>query len=120
MTTADEPTPDRLRTLFLDRLTTELQDLQDASHFTAADRKPVALDQQSVGRLSRMDAMQQQAMAAAQDVRRHGRIRALKAAIRRMEEDDFGWCDRCGDYIGTPRLDVDPTLMRCRDCAAGA
>ena len=77
----------------------------------------MALDQSSVGRLSRMDAMQQQAMAAAQEARRHGRIRALEAAIRRLEDGAFGWCEDCGEFIGERRLDLDPTLVRCRDCA---
>lgn len=102
---------------YLPRLRAELAELQGASAATAEDRKPVQLDQQSVGRLSRMDAMQQQAMAAARDARRHGRIRALRAAIQRIETGDFGWCDDCGDAIAPARLDLDPTVMRCRDCA---
>lgn len=112
-----EQTPDQLKTRFLARLQAELAEQRQSSNDTAEHRRPVELDQQSVGRLSRMDAMQQQAMAAAQDVRRHGRIRALEAAIRRMETGEFGWCDECGDYIGDARLDLDPTLMRCRSCA---
>lgn len=102
---------------FLPRLQAELIELHGASAATAEDRKPVQLDQQSVGRLSRMDAMQQQAMAAARDVRRHGRIRALQAAIRRIDAGEFGYCTDCGDAIAPARLDVDPTIMRCRDCA---
>ena len=95
-----------------------MQSLREASVHTAADRKPVELDQQSVGRLSRMDAMQQQAMAAAQETRRHGRIRALEAVIRRIDADEFGFCNDCGDFIGLRRLELEPTIMRCRDCAS--
>lgn len=65
-----------------------------------------------------MDAMQQQAMAAAQDSRRHGRVRAVEAAIKRLDTGEFGWCHSCGDFIGQKRLELDPTIMRCRDCAA--
>jgi DnaK suppressor protein len=111
-----DPKPEALTSLFLPRLRDELMALRAASEQTAADRKPVELDQQSVGRLSRMDAMQQQAMAAAQEARRHGRMRALEAAIRRLEEGEFGWCEDCGEFIGERRLDLDPTLVRCRDC----
>ena len=64
-----------------------------------------------------MDALQQQAMAAAQDARRFARIQALEAAVRRFDSDDFGWCDACGEFIGEKRLDFDPTIMRCRECA---
>lgn len=112
-----DPDHARLKAHFQPRIQAELAELRTATDATAADRKPVALDQQSVGRLSRMDAMQQQAMASAQNARRKARIRALDAALRRLEGDDFGWCDGCGDFIGLKRLELDPTVMRCRDCA---
>lgn len=114
---AQDPDPEELKTAFLPRLREELESLRSASEQTAEDRRPVELDQQSVGRLSRMDALQQQAMAAAQDARRHARGRALEAAIRRIESGEFGWCDSCGTFIGMRRLELDPTVMRCRDCA---
>lgn len=113
----NEPTQKELKALFLKRLEEELRTLREASEHTAADRRPVELDQQSVGRLSRMDAMQQQAMASAQETRRSGRGRALEAAMARIEIGEFGWCDECGDFIGLGRLELDPTVMRCRDCA---
>ncbi|MDA3889018.1 MAG: TraR/DksA C4-type zinc finger protein [Allgaiera sp.] len=113
----DDPTPEELRSRFLHRLCEERTLLEAASAQTRRDREPVELDQQSVGRLSRMDAMQQQAMASAQENRRRGRLQAVTAAIRRIENDDFGWCDQCGDFIGLQRLDLDPTVMRCRACA---
>ncbi len=117
MTDQTEPTSDALKAAFLPVLQTELREQCVASDQTARDRKPVELDQQSVGRLSRMDAMQHQAMAAAQEARRSGRVWALEAAIKRIEAEEFGFCDSCGDFIGMPRLALDPTVMRCRDCA---
>lgn len=117
MTGKDDPTPEDLRARFLPQLRDELTALRAASAATQAQRKPVELDQQSVGRLSRMDAMQQQAMAAAQDARRQGSIRALESAIRRINGDDFGWCQICAEFIGEQRLALDPTLLRCRNCA---
>ena len=99
------------------RIRAELAALRVQSDGTAGDRAPVELDQTSVGRLSRMDAMQAQAMAAAVEARRAGRIRALEAALARIAAGDFGWCDACGEPIGTRRLDLDPCLMRCIVCA---
>ncbi len=93
--------------------------LRAAETATAADRAPVELDQTSVGRLSRMDAMQQQAMAAAQARRRAARLRALEAATRRIETDEFGWCEDCGEEIPEGRLEIDPTTVRCVGCAGG-
>ncbi len=113
-----DPAPDELKTTFLPRLQYKLRGLKTASVQTSADRRPVELDQQSVGRLSRMDAIQQQAMAAAQETRRHGRIRALEGAIQRIEAGEFGYCSDCGTFIGRRRLELEPTVMRCRDCAS--
>ena len=112
-----EPDLATLRARYVPRLTAELGALRAASAGTSADRAPVELDQQSVGRLARMDAMQVQAMAAAVDVRRGGRIAAITAALRRLEGEDFGWCDACGELIGLPRLDLDPVTCRCIACA---
>lgn len=114
----DEPDPAALRERYLPRLRQELAALSDASDQTAEDRKPVALDQTSVGRLSRMDAMQQQAMAAALEVRRAGRIRLVETAIARLAGEDFGWCAGCGAFIGLKRLDLDPVILRCVRCAS--
>lgn len=105
------------RTKFLERLNQEILTLRDAEARSGADRAPVELDQTSVGRLSRMDAMQQQAMAAAQARRRAARLRALEAALRRIEADEFGWCEECGQAIPEKRLEIDPTASRCVPCA---
>ena len=64
-----------------------------------------------------MDAIQQQAMAAVQDARRQARIRAIEAALRRIEQGKFGWCDRCGEFIGQQRLALDPTMVHGIGCA---
>ena len=111
------PTDTDLAARYRPRLLAEAADLRAASDSTAPVRKPVTLDQQSVGRLSRMDAMQQQAMAAAQEGRRSARLGAIDAALKRLDDGEFGWCAACGDFIGTKRLDLDPVLMRCVDCA---
>lgn len=88
---------------------------QDAD--SEASRAAVALDQQSVGRLSRMDAIQQQAMAEAESRRRRSDLARIDAAFKRIEAGDYGWCDRCGEPIGRKRLEVDPMASRCVSCA---
>ncbi len=82
-------------------------------------QKTVILDQTSVGRVSRMDAMQQQAMAKATQTRRlHMRTR-IKAALARMDEGAFGFCVDCGEDIPLKRLELDPTIPTCVSCATG-
>ncbi|MEM7398132.1 MAG: TraR/DksA C4-type zinc finger protein [Pseudomonadota bacterium] len=99
------------------QLVARLQALSDTSETTADNRRPVALDQTSVGRLSRMDAMQGQAMAVATEQRRRDEARRIEAAIKRIDEGDFGYCIACGEEIAAKRLDADPTAAMCIRCA---
>lgn len=113
----EELSPQACRDRYSARLKAESSDILTEGAQTGADRKPVMLDQQSIGRLSRMDALQGQAMAKAMQSRRDGRLRAIDAALERLEGDDFGWCEDCGEFFGIKRLDLDPTLQRCVSCA---
>ena len=79
----------------------------------------VELDQQAVGRLSRQDALLSQSMAKATQARRDGLRRALTAALARIDAEEFGYCEECGDEIAVKRLELDPTATRCISCAAG-
>lgn len=98
-------------------LETELAELHGSSASTEQDRSPVTLDQQSIGRLSRMDAIQAQAMASAAETRRQQRIARIRSALSRMETGEFGYCLRCGDGIAEGRLRADPAATLCIDCA---
>ncbi len=84
-----------------------------------AGQATVELDQQAVGRLSRMDALQNQAMARATGARRQVERARLKQALARIEEGEFGYCEDCGDEIAAGRLRLDPSATRCVDCASG-
>ena len=108
---------DQLQAEFEPVLRRELGELEASSRDTAQDRNPVELDQQSVGRLARMDAMQVQAMAIAADRRRQARRTRIHAALRRMAKGEFGYCATCGEFIGLGRLKVDATTAQCVQCA---
>ena len=92
-------------------------ELQTLSSDSAASRKPVELDQQSVGRLSRQDALQQQAMANAQEARRAAELHKIDAALERLAAGDYGWCEECGEAIAQKRLKIDLTALHCAGCA---
>lgn len=77
------------------------------------------LDQQVVGRLSRMDALQNQAIAKAQAARREIEVSRLRAALVRVDDGSFGACDDCGEAIPESRLRLDLATMRCVSCASG-
>jgi DnaK suppressor protein len=101
------------------RLEAELEDLLVSSRTSNEVRAPVALDQQSVGRLARMDAMQVQAMAMAAERRRQARIVSLRQALSRLDSGEYGYCERCGHAIPAGRLEVDATARLCVPCAEG-
>ncbi len=90
------------------------------SKLTETERKPVILDQSMVGRLSRMDALQNQAMALESERRRGVEVQRIDAALARVELGGFGYCVVCGEDIEPKRLDYDPTVPNCIACARGA
>src|SRR3546814_1449308 len=74
-----------------------------ATEATASDAaKPVELDQTSVGRVSRMDAMQGQAMALAVQQRRAQSLRRIDAALARIDSGDYG--DRKSTRLNSSQL----------------
>lgn len=93
--------------------------LADTSKTSAESRRPVELDQSRVGRLSRMDALQNQAMAVESERRRGVEIARINAALARIEGGDYGYCLVCEDDIGVKRLEFDPATPVCITCARG-
>lgn len=97
----------------------QLAALEEEDRLGHEGQSVVALDQQAVGRLSRMDALQSQAMAKANQQRRDAKKLALSAALQRIDEGEFGFCDDCGEEIAEKRLRFDPSVTRCISCARG-
>ncbi len=64
-----------------------------------------------------MDAMQQQEMAKAGQQRREVLIRKIDVALKRIENDSFGFCAHCEEEIAPKRLELDPTIQTCIRCA---
>lgn len=81
------------------------------------DSDVVELDQTTQGRLSRMDALQGQAMAQEVARRRDTEIKRIDAALKRIDEGDFGHCVSCGEAIQPKRLEFDPSVPNCINCA---
>lgn len=77
----------------------------------------VDLDQTRQGRLTRMDALQHQAMAQETGRRRDLQLQRIAAALGRLEAGEYGECLACGAPIPVKRLEVDPTATRCLACA---
>ena len=93
------------------------EELTELVEETKENSAPVELDQTMVGRLSRMDAMQGQAMAEEVKRRRDNELSRIKAALQRITEDEYGYCLTCGDDIDEKRLELDPSISLCSKCA---
>lgn len=99
------------------KLRAELQSVAESGDESAAI---VELDQTTVGRLSRMDAMQAQAMAQASVERRQEMLRRIETALTRIDNDEYGCCQECDEPINPKRLEFDPTTTLCIECASKA
>lgn len=99
-------------------LTERLAELDRLDALSEEGRAPVTLQQDSVGRLSRMDALQQQAMAQAEERRRQAERARIRSALARLDEGEWGCCVQCGEDIAEGRLRNDPSVARCVGCAS--
>ena len=93
----------------------ELRELEETARTSS---QPVRLDQASVGRLSRVDAMQSQQMALETARRRRDELARIEGALRRIEAGEYGQCFVCGEEIDVRRLLIAPTSTRCVNCHA--
>jgi len=89
----------------------------EALHSAADGAETVELDQARQGRLSRMDALQGQAMSIAAKNRRNQELANIERALQRIEDGSYGFCQRCDNEIPVQRLEFDMTVLYCIDCA---
>lgn len=95
----------------------QITDLQQTGEDAAGT---VELDQTRVGRVSRMDALQGQAMSKEMVRRRQIEKQKIISALKRIEADDYGYCVNCGEEVAIKRLELDPATPLCIDCASKA
>ena len=103
----------KFQRLLTERKQSLIATLDTESNATAT----VELDQSKVGRLSRMDALQAQAISKETQRRHKLEITRIDAALKRIEEDEYGYCLECGEEIAEKRLEIDPSATLCIQCA---
>jgi len=114
MTEPDELTDEKIEEL--SRLMVELRGtLEEGVASSAESSKPVDLDQ-PIGRLSRMDALQQQHMAATNRRALDVRLKLVGAALARIERGEYGTCQECEEPISYRRLAARPESPLCLLC----
>ena len=82
--------------------------------------RPVKLDQQSVGRVSRIDAIQQQQMALASQQQAEKQLRRVELALQRVDAGEYGICQDCEEPILFARLQAQPFASLCIDCQSAS
>lgn len=107
---------ERFKSLLLGRR----QELLDIDATGKAASETVELDQTRVGRLSRMDALQAQAMSVETSQRRKLELQRIESALKRIENNDYGYCLECGEMINPKRLQSNPSGTLCITCASEA
>jgi DnaK suppressor protein len=112
MTALTTPQLKQIKTL----LTQTQQQLQNCLNLDDAAAETVALDQGKVGRLSRMDALQQQAMAQASSTAHKQQLFNIARALDKIATGDYGYCEQCDDSILFARLQVQPEADYCVSC----
>ena len=98
------------------RLQSAAEEIAGSLEGTAEAARPVELDQASVGRVSRIDAIQQQKMVEASRRALSTRQLQVKAALRRYDDDEYGDCLDCGEAIAIARLEARPETPFCVRC----
>ncbi len=102
------------------QLIAQQQELTELLHNVDATTKPVTLDQQSVGRVSRIDAIQQQQMAIANQQQTSDMLKGIELALRRIDGGSYGDCLECGEAIAYARLQAQPFANLCIDCQSAS
>lgn len=91
--------------------------IKELLHDSAEQSQPVDLDK-PIGRLSRMDEMQQQSMAQANRRATEQRLVQIDAALLRLSRDEYGVCVACEEEVGFGRLTARPEAPFCLSCQA--
>jgi DnaK suppressor protein len=98
----------------------QLERLVRSMRVTDTTLEPVKLDQTAVGRLSRIDSLQNQGMARNLQERERIKLAHIEGALRRIEEGTYGLCVTCGGELPFGRLYVVPEAPTCAACGRAA
>ncbi|MCB2195596.1 MAG: TraR/DksA C4-type zinc finger protein [Bacteroidetes bacterium] len=79
--------------------------------------KPIA-PENAIGRVSRMDAINNKSIAEAALRKAEEKLSKLKYVLRQIDQDDFGICAKCKKPIPLGRILLMPQSRHCVNCAS--
>ena len=101
---------------FRKRLEDLEREIREDMNTNPEDSGVVELDS-SIGRLSRMDALQNQQMALELKRRQENQLLRIENAFKRLTKGHYGLCGKCKKPIEEDRLEVFPDTVSCVRCA---
>jgi DnaK suppressor protein len=119
MTAVQQPLALEQRNTIRDELLRSLTRLERSISANGSAARPRDLEQDTVGRLSRIEALQSQGLTRTLAAREAAQLEQIVAALRRMEEGTYGVCNGCGAPIPLERLMIYPETLACSACACG-
>jgi DnaK suppressor protein len=117
MTAVVQPLAPEARDEIRDQLERSLCKLERSMKANGAAARPRDLEQDTVGRLSRVEALQSQGLTKTLAAREQAQLEQIVAALRRLEEGTYGACNGCGAPIPMERLRIYPETVACTTCA---
>lgn len=83
---------------------------------TATDAQPVEASGSTIGRLSRIDAIQMQAMSDMSRRQLEIRLQQIQGALAALDAGKYGICRHCKEAIRLQRLEALPEAPFCMEC----
>ena len=117
MTAVQQPLAPEARDMIRDELLRSLTKLERSMKANGAAARPRDLEQDTEGRLSRVEALQSQGLTKTLAAREQAQLEQIVAALRRLEEGTYGSCNGCGAPIPMERLMIYPETLACSTCA---
>lgn len=92
------------------------KELSEQLKLSAQAAAIVTLDQTAVGRVSRIDALQQQSMAISTRSKVKLTLHKVAIALQALTSEHYGYCKQCGENIPFKRLEIQPEAQLCLAC----
>lgn len=102
----------QLRKKIEELITKSIKDIADIEQMT----QPIS-PENSIGRVSRMDAINNKSVMEAALRNKKTKLVKLKMALSNIDNDDFGICSMCSHPIQQGRLIFMPESTKCIRCA---
>ena len=104
------------REFFKSKINIEIKSLKEKIIELKEVTKPIP-PENAIGRISRMDAINNKSVNEAALRTAENKFKKLHFALNKVDDENFGICDRCHNEIPEGRLMIMPESNLCMNCA---